>query len=358
MKDISAQDDAPGRASARKLIRSVVLAQGNIFIRELLRRKKLPIGVRKDEFEDHLLKAIQSGKLSLADVTQWLEEVEGWGDQHVYLYHVPRTIFADAVWKSPEAVKKKLAPAQRELWNATSLVFPKTWELTRIAYENRSLSYVWHQRIETLLRRPEKDFRQEIDGDWYQFRAFLERPDRAVLRFILQLDKRLAAVFMQIPIEGNAHDTARLMVQEATSSLVQWDALKPFSASDAIKNLDQAALEEKIAAKVRPKKTRLTDADNYVEFANTSEGGGYAQSTAVRSVRWAVKPENFAGNTGIFLYSARTPTQLERLVTIEVFGEQRRIKLRAQLKASEVWDILEMLRSSEQWRGNGRIGRH
>jgi hypothetical protein len=80
-----AQGGAKDRAAARKLIRSVVLAQGNIFIRELLRRKKLPVGVRKEEFEVNLLKAINNGELSLADVTDWLEEVEGWGDQHVYL---------------------------------------------------------------------------------------------------------------------------------------------------------------------------------------------------------------------------------------------------------------------------------
>jgi hypothetical protein len=163
----------------------------------------------------------------------------------------------------------------------------------------------------------------------------------------LHLEKRLAAVFMQLPIEGDSHDTARAMVREATDPLIPWDQLRPFSTSDAIKHLDQAALEQKVAAKVKSKKTRLTDADNYVEFANTSEDGGYVQSAAVRAVRRAVRPESFEGSAGIFLYSARTPTELERVITIEIFGEQRRIKLRAQLKANEVWEILEMLRGLE-----------
>jgi hypothetical protein len=324
-----AQGGAKDRAAARKLVKSVVLAQGNIFIRELLRQKKLPIGVRKEDFEVNLLKAINDGDLSLADVTDWLEEVEGWGDQHVYLYHVPDLVAAAPLWKSADSVRNKLPPAQRKLWNASSLAFPEEWELTRISYDNHALSFVWHQRLETLLRRPSKDRREEIDDDWYQFRAFLERPDRAVLRFILHLEKRLAAVFMQVPVEGDSHDTARAMVREATEPLIPWDQLRPFSTSDAIKHLDQVALEQKAAAKVKSKRTRLTDADNYVEFANTSEEGGYVQSAAVRAVRRAVRPESFEGSAGIFLYSARTPTELERVITIEIFGEQRRIKLRA-----------------------------
>jgi len=124
--------------------------------------------------------------------------------------------------------------------------------------------------------------------------------------------------------------------------------LKTFGASNVIKNLDQAALHDAVGAKVKSKKTRLSHASNYVEFANTSEKGSYSQSAPVRSVRLAVKPGNFAGSTGIFLYTARTHTSAERLVTFEIFGEESRILLRAQLKAEEVWDILDLLRNYEQ----------
>ncbi len=199
------------------------------------------------------------------------------------------------------------------------------------------------------------DRREKIEGDWYQFRAHLERPDRSVMRFVLQLEKRLAAVFMQIPAEGDEHQTLIRMVQEVTKPLVDWKALKPFSASDAIKNLDQAALENEAMAKVKSKKVRLTDADNYIELASTSENG-YRQSEAIRSVRRAVKTESFAGNTGVFLYDARTPTQQHRPVKIDIFGEERRIKLWAQLKANEVWEILELLRNSEQWQTKAPTG--
>jgi len=336
------------RTAVRRLVQSVVIAQGNIFIRDLLRRMKIPMGVRKEQFEANLLQAVDAGQIGIDDVTKWLEEVEGWGEQSVYLYNVSKTIEDDPLWKSVESVKRTLSPGHRELWNAKSLEFPDTWKLTGISYDDRSLRYIWHRRLETLVRRPDKDRREEIDGETYEFKAYLVRDDRSVLRFVLQLEKRLAAVFMQIPAVGNAHADALNMVRDATKQLVNWGVLKTFGASNVIKNLDQAALHDAVGAKVKSKKTRLSHASNYVEFANTSEKGSYSQSAPVRSVRLAVKPGNFAGSTGIFLYTARTHTSAERLVTFEIFGEESRILLRAQLKAEEVWDILDLLRNYEQ----------
>jgi hypothetical protein len=356
MGDGVERDSAADRRAARRLVESVVLAQGNIFIRELLRRKKLRIGTKKEEFEANLLAAIEAGDLSLTDITDWLDEVEGWGDQHVYLYHLPDSYLADRSWRSAEEVKKRIPKADRELWNAVSLQFPETWTLTGIFHSGDTLQYVWHERIMTLLRKPRMDRREYIDGDWYQFRAHLERPDRAVMRLVFRFGKGIVAAFLQIPVEGSAHNDALSMIQKATKPILDWAELTPFSASDAIKNLDQAALENEAVAGVKSQKTRLTDAGNYIEFASTSQDAGYRQSAAVRSVRRAVRPENFAGNTGVFLYNARTPTKLARTVKIEIFGEQRRVRLWAQLKADEVWEILDLLRNAEQWKAKSQAG--
>jgi hypothetical protein len=322
------------------------MAQGNIFIRELLRTKRLPIGTKKEDFENNLLEAIEAGKLQLDEIQNWLDEVEGWGNQHIYLYHCPETTASDPLWQSVDAIKKRIPAQDRALWDATSLVFPESWTLTSISYDNESLNYVWHRRLTTLLRKPKMDRRERIDGDWYQFRAHLERPDRAVMRFVLHLRLRIAAVFMQIPVEGDAHDEALDWIRQATKTMLDWNVLLPISTSDIIKNLDQAALENQ-KSKVRSQKTRLMDADNYIEFANTSEGGEYRQSEAVRAVRRAVKPRSFAGSSGVFWYKTTTSTQLERSVKIEISGENHRLKLWAQMKANEVWEILVLLRNSE-----------
>src|SRR5437879_6514364 len=91
---------AEERKALRKLVRGIVLAQGNAFVKELLRSKGIRIGDTKADFERNMLEAIRDGRLRRSDVDQWLDEVEGWGNQHVYLYHVPPRVAQDPLWSS------------------------------------------------------------------------------------------------------------------------------------------------------------------------------------------------------------------------------------------------------------------
>src|SRR5258708_16953572 len=92
----------------RRLVRGVVLAQGNLFIKELLRSKGIKIGSTKADFETNLLGAIESGQLTPVDVEKWLSEVEGWGDQHVYLYRLPRQVMQEPFWKYDVELRRRL----------------------------------------------------------------------------------------------------------------------------------------------------------------------------------------------------------------------------------------------------------
>ncbi len=336
----------------RDFVLGVVRAQGNIFIRELLRSRGVPIGANKQEFEANLREAIDDGKLTWADVQKWLDDVEGWGDQHIYLFHVPDLVVADEMWIAEEGVRRRLPAALKKLWNAdTSLSFPDERTLTGIYFGNDELRYVWHQGARTWVREPGRDLKNKIiRGDRFEFRAYRERPDRSVMRFVVRPKLRLAAAFMQIPWTRAAHEEALEEVRAKTGALVDWGTLSPFSASDTIKNLDQIELAETAAppSKISAQRTRLSDAGNYVEFASSTEKP-YKQSQAVRLVRRAVKTEDFRGTVGAFLYQAVTPTGLGRTVRMEIFGEDPRIRLWAQLKANEVWDILQLLRDAERW---------
>ena len=92
----------------KKLARGIILAQGNIFIKELLRDNKIRIGATKADFEKNLLAAIDDGKLTREHFDTWLNEVEGWGDQHVYLYDIPAKFKNSPLWKNTENVKKQI----------------------------------------------------------------------------------------------------------------------------------------------------------------------------------------------------------------------------------------------------------
>src|SRR5580704_17436691 len=75
-----------------QLARGIVLAQGSTFIKELLREKNIRIGATKAEFEQNMVAAIESGELQREHIESWLNEVEGWVNQHIYIYTIPSAI--------------------------------------------------------------------------------------------------------------------------------------------------------------------------------------------------------------------------------------------------------------------------
>src|ERR1700735_5159723 len=82
----------PEKDALLQLARGIVLAQGNTFIKELLRERNILIGATKAEFEQNMVAAIESGELQREHIELWLNEVEGWGNQHIYIYTIPSAI--------------------------------------------------------------------------------------------------------------------------------------------------------------------------------------------------------------------------------------------------------------------------
>lgn len=291
--------------------------------------------------------AIAEGKLRLDQVHDWLEEVEGWGEQHVYLYEVPDEILADSRWQSPEALRACLPGKQQKLWNPQKLLsFPANPTLTGIFNEPDSLQYVWHSGYEVWQKAPERDYQDTIEGELYKFLAFRQRQDRKVRRFVLRKDLRLAGIFLQTEWSEKENGEAIAEIKKTVTPVIPFDKLRQISMLHVIKQLDQLDLEAH-GKTVQSQKTRLADAGAYVEFASTTEAG-YMDSAEVRRVRNSVRADSaMIGANGTFVYPSKTPTGLDRPVKFDVFGEQRRVKLRSQLTASDVWALLSLLKQAE-----------
>ncbi|MCW5891422.1 MAG: SAP domain-containing protein [bacterium] len=59
------------------------------FIREFLRDRELPVSGSKEELRERLRQAVVGDYVSVGEVLLYLDQIEGWGDQHLYLYTVP-----------------------------------------------------------------------------------------------------------------------------------------------------------------------------------------------------------------------------------------------------------------------------
>lgn len=162
----------PSRAEiskARRLVQDIILAQSNSYIKKLLHDHDVASGATKEQFEERLDRAITGGVITLDHLQAWIDETEGWGDEHAYLYRVPNGICHEISTGAQAAVAHARLG---DLWNAApSLVFPKKRKLTGIYGANDELTFVWHQGVPFEERAPKKDKPPlaEDDGGIYSY---------------------------------------------------------------------------------------------------------------------------------------------------------------------------------------------
>jgi hypothetical protein len=347
-----------GSRSSREISESLELAerivrvQGNLFIKELLRKKRrtdptVKIGVTKDEIVQNLTAGIESGRITRDDLDAWIREVEGWGRQHVYLYRVSTRLSKDPIWSSPAVLQRRLrksAGMDPSESTGADLEFPVDLEISSLRYTDGTLEIAWRKRYERWNRDNTKDRSEEIDGDLYEFRAFRQELSRAVTRFVLMPASKRAALFLQIPLGDPAHLTTRSTIASTLEPAFSWDELKSVDVSTVIKAFDEAELAATAGrepGKIIAQNTKFSAAGASVLFEADPGNSQWKNVSAVRGVRRALDAREFSGHSAIFQLQLRTTDGLDRDVTMSLNGKDKRIYLHAQMTAGEVWQVLD-----------------
>lgn len=181
---------AMNKQQLKELGRKVAVAQGNAFIKELLRDSGARIGATKEDFANNLDSAIEEDIITQDKLEAWLAQVEGWGDQHLYLFQVPdieAVALASGIAASPYA---------GVLGAGASLDFPKGLELKHIGLGQAGLSMEWHQSREGWNRWTPKDYIVAEGLQRFRFEAYRQRFDRSVVRFEWHFAENYCAILI------------------------------------------------------------------------------------------------------------------------------------------------------------------
>jgi hypothetical protein len=331
----------------KKLASGIILAQGNKFIKELLREKKLRIGVTKDDFKRNMFDAIEAGKLKLADFEEWLERVEGWGDQHVYLFKIPEGIINSTLWSSEDNVRRKVEATKKlkKFWNTqTTFEYPEKLKLTGIYYKDKVLSAIWHQGVSSWLRVPSKDYEEKEDLDLYQYRAHRRRDKRTIMRFEMRLKEKMAAIFIPLPWKEVDHRKATQQVKNALKPIIDIDSLTKTNISKAIKGFDQEQLRSTNKSQhFKTQSSRLSAQGAYIEIASNTGEIFPVDITPIKEVMLAIEPQAFTGSKGKYLFQLAGLKDEPKRFKVQLYGEERRVRFMFSMMASEVWDILRII---------------
>ena len=342
------------KADLKTFALNIVRGQTNVYIKELLRDNNVRIGATKEDFDKNLVAAIDEGVISREILESWLDGVEGWGQQHVYPFRLPRAI-GDAFSTAANARSQVVEAGLGDLWErptsaAESWAADEDLHLVSVTYDD-SLRLHWFKGTQYWVRtEAEKALDkpvEEIDGFLYQFRAYRGRALREVMRFEIRPSDGMAALFVPQARGSKEHEAALQRAEETIAKLVDWTALQRERViiADVIRNFDQHLSSLDRAARVaNPQKTKLLSGVAYVEFGGVTGKDSYLDSPDVKRLRGGLRSARdiaaYQGNSAKFAFN-------DGLGTVELFAEGR-IKLWSSLTADRVWHILRTLKAYEQ----------
>jgi hypothetical protein len=335
-KQSSAQGGAVlGKSQLKKKVAQIVLAQGNVFIKDLLRSNKASIGNTKADFAENLAAAIDAGVLTQEVIETWLAEIEGWGNQHVYLFEPP-TISRTKVRPTIEASKHA-----KLLDHKISYEFPDALALSTINFSGDHVSIAWHRSRGGWERAKSKDFQRDEGPDRFEYRAFRERFDRSVVRFEWRLGDPYCAIMVQLPNEDEEHEQALTRVWQDLGEVgLTRSPLNKIQLSPAFKRFS-------LTKEATVKSTRFTTHGGHVDLVATLSEGGIDDVEAVRNVRRGVEDASFATADGMFSFSAEKYEQLSRTIKMEGYGSESRLRIWVQCKREDVYTVLSVI-----WKNN------
>jgi hypothetical protein len=319
-------------AELKEVAKSIVVGQGNQFVKELLRDNGIPIGINKSDFHKNMMGAIEDGRLTQAMLEAWLEEVEGWGNQHIHLH--------EPLQHSLVEVRKLVAASEYagQLDRTSVSEFPDSLELTSIAVTDTAVTMSWHKGNSSWTRVKRKDYQDEQEGDLYEFRAFRERSSRTVVRYEWVEGKPYSGVFIQLPNEGTLHADAVNEVWRVLAGLTLINGPLPrVPLTRSVHGFRQDA------ANVTATSAKLHAEGGYAEFVTTLPEGGIEQIEALRKLDRAVDEDDFPRADGRFKLSDDVHKGLSRPLTVEVIGGDSRIRVWVQCKREDVYLLTDLL---------------
>lgn len=325
----------------------VVEMQGVLFIKEFLREaarkdNDIRIGVSKRDVVKNIKDAITQGRIPLDRLQHWVDGVEGWGRQHVYLYHVSDTL-AKAPWlKQQQALEAKLSAARMKKYlnKRDKLDFSEKLELGHIGLDQDGFHCVWRQGITRRKRDDIRDLKRNIDGDPYEFDAYRIQPMRAVMRFELRPRDQLAALLLQRPL--SQHKDAKTRAKAILSKFFSEAELSDAKIGNAIRVLDQEDLDNKNAP-FKSQQAKFKRQGASIEFVADPGLATWKDVEKVRDVRKALDTPAFSGENARFKVQLSGSGAMQRDIILSLSAQDHRMYFFAQMTADEVWKTLKAI---------------
>jgi hypothetical protein len=321
-------EDGDGQTDVDFLL-NVLFHHNMAWVQQFLENKSLSAKGTKPELRDRVESCLEAGTLSIGDLVDLLDEVEGWGNQHIYLYKASNALIASLSDDGQvKATLKKLRLAR--LFNRRiPLVLPNEPTVSAIEWTSQRIRFVWVERRVYRERREDESY---TDGA-IEFDAFEVMQSRGIVSFSCDLVSGLAELMIQRLPSGSDYLAEKAKYEEELGRFFDTNQLSQQKISGAIKKADQAA-------GIRKRSSQLATALGYqVTYTSRSRTDDVYSDPTIRNARRALGT-TVAGRLGNFYWPIDG-----RDIHIKIYAKDQHIGIFGECTRAEVESVLSEVRS-------------
>jgi hypothetical protein len=227
-------DNGDGRTDEEFLL-DVLFSHKLAWVRGLLKDRSLPTSGNAADLRSRIEEYLTDGTLDNDDLVSLLDGIEGWGDQHGYLYTASNSLLAELAdeAKFKDALRKNRVLG---LFNKRSpLVLPEAPKLSAVEWSADRVRLVWVEKRTYRERIEDEDLQ---DGD-LEFDAYKIKITRGVVCFQCDLVSGNAELLIQRLPSGNDYLTEKAKYEAMLGKFFDVKQLTPCTMGGAIKKIDK-----------------------------------------------------------------------------------------------------------------------
>jgi hypothetical protein len=253
----------------RKLIDRYIARLRVPAIKDFLRESEQKISGSKQALLERIEEALKSGDVSYTQLVHFLDEVEPWRAQQVFLFGASSLNLEP--YRTPEAFDRHLRShhASKPFRQPVPLVLPDGLTVASIQHDGRRIRITAVERREGWLRDESLDpqgTERTVEDEELELRAYVRRVTRGLITFEWDIIENLAMMQVSRLPSGENYDEARERFENLVS---RWLDARTFP----LINLPKAIKTLHIAEEVRKAASQPPMLKSYgVEYAR--QGGG------------------------------------------------------------------------------------
>ena len=214
----------------------LLLAQKMEFTQEFLRARSLAFSGNKQRLRQRLTDYIDEQMLPIPDLVDLLNQIEGWGRQHVYLYRCLGTLADDWSNEAYATSQLKRAGVESLLNMQRTLLLPENPTITSIHWSPTRMRLIWIEARQWEQRLPDEDV-VEDDLVW---RAYRRHVTRGIVSFEWNFVNGNAMLMIEQLPRGFRYSESRDFFASDMEPLVSLDRFQPIQVSRAVKPIERS----------------------------------------------------------------------------------------------------------------------